>query len=137
MIDASINGVTIWMAHHGPASGRNERSRGDALRNRLKDIMDQCLAKKKDPPRVVVFADKHVKAHVEYERGDYKIDGFLLPSWKLKDGFVYKVDPFAWSNIGSLIMVIPENGNLQGGPCKRGFWEWQTVDITQDERVTI
>lgn len=116
----------LWCAHHGTAAGR-ELSRGNALRNRLKEIYYETLAESKPQPDLVVFADRHEHRHEQVERGDSLIHGFLAPAWKVKDGFTYKVAAFSDPNVGALVITI--DNDVQ--------YKFHTLEIEQDRTITI
>jgi len=126
VITKTIHGTLVYMAHHGPHAGA-EAMRGDALRRNLRKLAFRCNAHKQRVPRIVIYADKHDHWHETYTHADGSvIDGFIMPSWKLKDGFLYKFDPFAFSNIGAFMMTVHTDGTFE--------YKFMTTHIIQ-ERV--
>ena len=127
---AMIEGTNkiMWAAHHGPAAGR-ELSRGVSLRNKLKEIYYRCMATGKVHPDFVVWADKHEHRHGmwEDERNGHIIHGFICPSWKAKDSYVYKVAALEDPNIGALVLEVGEDIK----------YHFKTLEIEQDKMVTI
>lgn len=110
LLRRKIYGHLIYAAHHGPAAGKGI-TRGNALRNRLKQIHYQNLLTNQPVPDLVVFADKHDHHAERVTTQDGRgIDGVILPSWKLLDGYMGKVDPFAFSNIGGMLSTCTERG---------------------------
>jgi hypothetical protein len=126
IIKGKINGVEVWTAHHGSGAGA-ELARGNALRNKLREIYYGCKADGLSIPRVVVMADRHEHRHERFERKDEIIDGFLLPAWKVKDGYIYKISPFARPSIGALVVTYG----------KSITWQFLTMDVRQDEVIKL
>jgi len=126
IIKGKINGVEVWTAHHGSGAG-GELARGNALRNKLREIYYSCKADGLNIPRVVVMADRHEHRHERFERGGDVIDGFLLPAWKVKDGYIYKVSPFSRPSIGALVVTY---GKLI-------TWQFLTMEVRQDEVINL
>jgi hypothetical protein len=62
------------------------------------------------PPEMFVFAHYHHHQHEQIEIGGKTIGGYLLPSWKLIDAYVSRINPFAFSNIGCMISVCTKSG---------------------------
>lgn len=113
----------LWAAHHGTAAGK-ELSRGNALRNRLREIQYETLREGKVAPDLVVYADRHEHRHEVFED---RIHGFLAPAWKVKDGFTYKVAAFSDPNVGALVVTVDDK--IEHKFC--------TLEVEQDRTVTI
>lgn len=124
MIDGS--NTLLWAAHHGTAAGK-ELSRGNSLRNKLREIYYESQAEGKAHPDLVVYADRHEHRHEQFERGKSMIHGFLAPAWKVKDGYTYKVAAFSDPNVGALVVTIDDE-------IKHKFL---TLEVEQDRTVTI
>jgi hypothetical protein len=126
IVKGRINGMEVWTAHHGSVAG-GTLSRGNSLRCKLREIYFGCKADGVGVPGVVVMADKHEYRHERFEYKNEVIDGFLLPAWKVKDGYIYKVSPFARPSVGALVIVYG----------KEIRWEFLTLDVKQDEVINL
>ena len=126
MVDGSNK--LLWTAHHGTAAG-NELGRGNALRNRLRNIYFETLAENKPQPDLVVYADRHEHRHEVFEgRPGLEIHGFLAPAWKVKDGYTYKVASLSDPNVGALVITVDNNAVDH---------KFLTLEVEQDRTVTI
>jgi len=117
-----LHGHMIYAAHHGATAGDGYHA-GNALRNKIKQLDYECLVNGEPSPEMAVFADKHTKQKETVNIYGREIQGYILPSLKLKDGFVYKVKPFAFSNIGAMVTTVTENEMIS---------KFLTIHIEQD-----
>jgi hypothetical protein len=100
-----VGGKLIYARHHGPAAGKG-MSRGNALRQSLKNIYYENIRNEEEIPDLVVSAHTH-KHHKEIVSfGKREIIGAILPSWKLLDEHMNRIDAFAFSNVGSMLTTI-------------------------------
>jgi hypothetical protein len=113
----------VYIAHQGPASGRG-MSAGNPLRNKIKSNCYEFLTNDEPIPDYMIFAHYHVHQHERVEIGNKTIDGYLLPSWKLIDNYVSRINPFAFSNIGAMLMTCKDSAIT----C-----EMLTIHIQQDK----
>lgn len=104
-----IHGNLIYAAHQGPGTGRGINT-GNPLRSWMKTTHYEMTMTGQAPPDMFVFGHRHVHQHERIEIAGHTTDGFLLPSWKLLDGFVNRVNPFAFPNIGSMVSVCDASG---------------------------
>jgi hypothetical protein len=105
----TVEGQLIYAAHHGPGPGRGSNF-GNPLRAKLRLLEMQLDRLRQPKPAAVFYAHAHVPTQERlYYSGGF-IDGYILPSWKLPDGYVNKIDPFSWSNIGCAISTVTETG---------------------------
>jgi hypothetical protein len=110
ILKKTVAGKLIYAAHHGAAAGAGYTV-GNVLRNKLKTLDFECAMNRTPSPDMVVFADKHNPIHVDYDNNfGHTIKGFILPSWKLIDAYVYRVSAFAFSRIGAMISTCTDNG---------------------------
>ena len=100
----------IYAAHHGPSAGKGA-ARGNALRNRLRQLDWQCRMTGQQVPDMVVWADKHDPHEEIYTTQDgHRITGYILPSWKILDEYMYRVDAFAFSRVGAMVSTHTDRG---------------------------
>lgn len=125
-----VEGKVIWWAHHGPGPGRGN-NQGNALRNALKSLLVQCLANNETSPDIVVYGHTHSPTYETATLGRHTVHGFILPSLKAKDAYIYKVQPFALNSVGVLLFDI--NKQFPAGRLENGWWEWQTLEVVQDK----
>ena len=113
----------VYVAHQGPSAGRGLNT-GNPLRNKIKASCYEFLTNNEPLPDYMIFAHYHVHQHERVEIGNKTIDGYLLPSWKLIDNYVSRINPFAFSNIGAMLMT-----------CKPGKvdCEFLTIHVQQDK----
>lgn len=108
-----INGVR-FDATHKPGSGPGKRAHtvGNTFAMWLKTLYHTALEEGKVPPRYVLTAHHHVflRRDVYTTQGKRVMTGYICPSWKLKDEFVYTVAPFNLSNIGMLAFEVSKDG---------------------------
>jgi hypothetical protein len=105
-----VNGKLLYATHHGPAAGKGF-NRGNAIRNKLKQIHYQNSMYKQPIPDIVVWADKHDHwEEVVHFQDGRTMKGYVLPSWKLLDEYMYKVDATAFSNIGAMLSTCTDEG---------------------------
>lgn len=110
LLKKTVYGKLIYAAHHGPAAGKGQ-ARGNALRNYLKTLDYQARMTGQRVPDMVVVADKHDHIpEVITTQDGHKMRGYILPSMKLLDGYMYKVNPFAFSNIGAMVSTCTSSG---------------------------
>jgi hypothetical protein len=86
------------------------------------------IARGKEIPRFIVFGHRHAKQHIQWEFEDILVDAFILPSFQAKTDWFYSVDPFAYNNIGMLMIDIPADGvgrNLS--------WDWSAVEVSEHQ----
>ncbi len=110
-----LNGRTIWYTHHGASAG-DGANRGDAYRNWLKRIYQNCVFDKVDKPDLVVTAHYHKPIYQSYVFDYHTIHGVILPSWQQKTRYAYKVAPFQRNDIGMTITEISEAGDIRVRP---------------------
>jgi len=128
---ATVNGVRFDIAHHGPSIGTRNWTRGNVLLATMRSMYIDCLESECDPPRFYVRAHRHVWQHrtLHDRNGRVVMDGFALPSWKLKDDFAYMVAADALSNIGLVYVIVEPDG--------RTWWDDCRVDVQQDKVLTL
>lgn len=127
-LSARINGVDCLFFHHGPNKGKGA-NKGNALRNRLRDMYYDYRDAGKNPPQLVVTADKHAHWYEAFSRnGQVAIHGIISPAWQVKTDFVYKVVPEALANVGGVIIQITAAGEISHKFC--------TIEV-DEERIAL
>jgi len=109
VLKKKVCGKLIYVAHHGPGPGRGINA-GNMLRNKVKQLDYDLRRENQQSPDMVVFAHQHQHQRERVYFDDHFTDGFILPSWKLLDSYINRVNPFAWSNIGAMISECSEAG---------------------------
>jgi hypothetical protein len=100
----SVNGVDCLFYHHGAKKGKGA-NKGNPLRNKLRDLYYDYRDAEKNPPQLVVTADKHEHWYEPFARnGKIAIHGFISPAWQAKTDFVGQVAPESLTNIGGVVM---------------------------------
>lgn len=77
-------------------------------------------------PRYVLTAHHHgyLRREVYDLAGNVRLTGFICPSWKLKDSYVYTVAPFGITSIGMLAFDVDCDGSVTE-------YDWR-IPVTQD-----
>lgn len=108
----------LWVAHKGPGTGEGANE-GNSLRNKVKQLMVEEIKFGRTPPRMVVFAHRHIKTHVQVDLGNYHADAWILPPFCAKSEFGFGVSPFSVTQVGGLVLRISD----------RLEWEWKVTDV--------
>lgn len=112
-LKVDINGVKFDLAHDGLSVGQRAWTDDNTLRSVIKSILFQGLLYKQDVPRYFIRAHRHQFIPAEYERGAYRIEGFVCPCFQIKTTYGNSVT--ASSNkppdIGMLIVVVEDDGS--------------------------
>lgn len=108
----SVNGVLFDIAHQGFSLGQRHWTRSNTMRAYLHSRWMDCLEHGMPMPRYIIRAHKHTAGHAILENAEGKtvVEGWLMPAWKLKDEYIYQVEPEAVSTIGLLVFEVLENG---------------------------
>jgi hypothetical protein len=110
----SVNGVRFDVAHKpGSGPGSRTQTHGNAFGAWLKSLYLAGL-EEGAYPRYVLTAHHHqyLRRDVYTLRGSVALTGFLLPSWKVKDSYIYQVAPFALASVGMLAFDVAEDGHV-------------------------
>ena len=89
-IRKSVNGVGFDVSHHGANLGNTPLTEENGMYQKLKAIYFDSLNYKQPLPNFWIRAHLHRFAHVRYDGIQGSIDGFVLPSFQMKTGYVYK-----------------------------------------------
>lgn len=127
VLDTKINGVNCLFFHHGPNKGGGA-NKGNAVRNRLRNMYYDYRDAGREPPQLVVTADKHQHWYEPFVRPNFTMHGIISPAWQVKTDFVYKVAPEALSNIGGVIIEISASGKISH--------EFVTIEVNE-ERIML
>ena len=105
-----IDGVLIDVAHHGPAAGIREWTRGNIARLYLLDRMMTD-----DPPaRVYLRAHRHEPVWATQHRGDVTADLLVTPAYQLPSAYVRQVAQSPSAAVCGLIALEVTDGQLTG-----------------------
>jgi hypothetical protein len=110
----SVNGVRFDVAHKpGSGPGSRTQTHGNAFGNWLRSLYLAGLEEGAHP-RYVLTAHHHqyLRRDVYTLRGSVALTGFILPSWKVKDSYVYTVAPFALASVGMLAFDVQDDGRV-------------------------
>lgn len=111
VLNLKVNGVDCLFFHHGANKGKGA-NKGNSFRNRMKDMYYDYRDAGKNPPQLVVTADKHAHWYEPFVRGDFMMHGIISPAWQVKTDFVYKIASEALTNIGGAIIEITADGKI-------------------------
>jgi len=110
-----VNGRWLWFTHHGPATGRGV-NQGNALRNWLRDLFEECKQENLTPPDFVITGHVHkpyYSVHVGRLNGQYhSIHGMITPSWQSKTRYAYKVAALQKNKIGMQWFGVTKEGGI-------------------------
>lgn len=118
-IRKSVNGVGFDISHHGANLGNTPLTEENGLYQKVKAVYFDSLNFKQPCPRYWVRAHLHRFAHVRYDGAQNSIDGFVLPSFQMKTGYVYKrfngrTTP---SDIGMVWVKVDSDGRTEWDRC--------------------
>lgn len=131
VLDLKVNSINCLFFHHGSNKGSGA-NKGNAVRNRLRNMYYDYRDAGKEPPQLVVTADKHAHWYEPFVRPNFTMHGIISPAWQVKTDFAYKVVPEALANIGGAIIEITADGQILFNP-KRDFI---TIEVNE-ERITL
>jgi hypothetical protein len=117
----------VFAAHHGPGAGAGA-AKGNALRGKLKNLYFESMENRQPMPKLIVTAHVHQHAHEMIDRGGHEYHWYTLPSWKLPDDFLNRINPFAFNNIGAMLSTCTPDGIAS---------EYKTVHVEQIKTVTL
>ena len=104
----NVDGVLIDVAHHGPAAGIREWTRGNIARLYL---LDRMLTD--DPPaRVYLRAHRHEPVWATQHRGDVTADLIVTPAYQLPSAYVRQVAQSPSAAVCGMIALEVEDGQL-------------------------
>lgn len=132
---ATIGGVVIDYAHHGPTPGIRQWTHGNQLRYYLKSLMNDEIHRGRRPPRIVLRAHFHSLAWETVRMnttswGMVTSDIFVLPSYCGLSEYGQQATRSAYLINHGLIAYEIEGGRLQGiHPLCR------TVDLRTEEEL--
>ena len=130
-IVGEVNGKVIDVSHHGGTAGNSILTDNSPLYSRLKVVYTDCLEHDQKIPRLWVRAHLHRYVHTVHEGAKGIIDGFILPSFQCRTGYVYRRfnNRKKPSDIGMVLATISKNGDLS--------YETVIQPIEQDSVVRI
>jgi len=130
VLKLNINGKRFWFAHQGANPGKDGTgTKGNGLRNKLKQIYNDCIERGEPHPDTVIFSHFHHKWHEQIDTRRGTIDGFVLPSWQMKTDWAMRYFPFEVENIGGLIMTVSAEGVIR--------WEWSCMEFESTKEIMI
>lgn len=115
-IRPTIAGALFDIAHEGPRAGKMEWTKGNQLRSFARGMVIDDMAHCRKPPRVIIRAHGHHKCHETVRVNGWKVDAFLTPAWKARDGYAHKVaSHLHLSDIGGLVIHIKDGEVVEEG----------------------
>ena len=125
-----VDGVRFDLAHDGLSVGSRAWTDDNTLRSVIKSILFQNLLYKQEVPRYFIRAHRHQFIPAEYERGTYRIDGFVCPCFQLKTSYgnSFTASSSKPPDIGMLIVVVEEDGSSRW-LCPRVQWPKERYDV--------
>jgi hypothetical protein len=103
-----VDGVLLDVAHHGPAVGIREWTRGNIARLYLLDRMMTD-----DPPaRVYLRAHRHEPVWATQHRGDVTADVIVTPAYQLPSAYVRQVAQSPSAAVCGMVALEIEDGQL-------------------------
>lgn len=122
ILKKTVDGHLIYAAHQGTGAGKGA-NRGNALRNNLKNLCIESTLNNQQLPDMVVYAHMHDACHETYHFGKHTVEGFVLPSFKLMDEYVYRVNAFAFNQVGAMVTTC-QHGQIES--------EFFLIHVNQD-----
>jgi len=111
--DFTVNGVRFLVAHK-PGSGPGSRTQtlGNAYQNWLRSLYLGALEAGGCAPRYVLTAHFHqyLTRSVYRTSGEVALTGVSLPAWKVKDEYVFSVNPFGLAQVGMVALEVQPDG---------------------------
>lgn len=105
-----VDGVMIDAAHHGPAAGIREWTKGNIARLYL---LDRLLTD--DPPaRVYLRAHRHEPVWATQHRGDVTADLLITPAYQLPSAYVRQVAQSPSAAVCGMLALEIRDGDLAG-----------------------
>jgi len=113
-IEVKFEDLTIGIAHHGPTLGMRPQTRGNPVREYLRDIAIEALADRRQPPDISVFAHWHQYYHeaidVPTMQGKRTVHAYFTPALCAADKLTIRnIKKLVLSDIGTLGMEIVGN----------------------------
>lgn len=100
-------GVRLDIAHHTSAGGYPWTRGGSALRLAAKTVWQYRVARRIDPPHLVIRSHNH---HYQDSGGNYETHAILTPAWTTATEYMYRVGhENELSDIGGIVVAC-ENG---------------------------
>jgi hypothetical protein len=90
VIRKTVNGIGFDISHHGATLGATPLTEENGLYQRMKAVYFDSLNFKQPIPKYWIRAHLHRFAHVRYDGIQGSVEGFVLPSFQMKTGYVYK-----------------------------------------------
>lgn len=110
-----VNGKSIWFAHQGASAGRGA-NQGNALRNWIRDIFNECVQEGTRPPDFIITGHSHKPYYTpysgRYNGGYHLVHGMICPSWQSKTRYGYKVAALQKSKIGLQYFTVTKDGHI-------------------------
>jgi hypothetical protein len=111
--DFTVNGVRILVSHK-PGSGPGSRNQtlGNAYQSWLKSLYFGALEAGGCAPRYVLTAHHHrfMPRDVYRSDGTVALTGVMLPAWKVKDEYIWQVNPFGLAQVGMVALEVMGDG---------------------------
>jgi len=107
ILKKTVGSKLIYAAHHGASPGRGVNF-GNGLRNYMRNLVYACAGYGQPVPDLIVYGHHHAHCKEIINISGRDIEGRILPSWKLLDGYMNKINPFAFNNIGAMLTVITD-----------------------------
>lgn len=125
-----INGTLFDIAHHGPSAGARTWLLGNNMRYAIRSVYYQAIENGIPVPDHYVRSHRHRWIDPETHKGRHgTITGYITPSFKISDEYVFAVASDALANVGMLIFIIEENGETR--------WICPRIEIEQSEIVKL
>jgi hypothetical protein len=127
VIRKSINGVGFDISHHGASIGNTPLTEENGLTQKMKALYFDSLNYKQEIPRYWIRAHLHRFVYSRYVGAQGSIEGFVLPSFQMKTGYVYKrfngrTTP---SDIGMIWIRVDKDGSTS--------WDKEVLNVFQDK----
>lgn len=111
--DFTVNGVRFLVAHKpGSGPGSRNQTQGNAYQGWLKSLYLGALEAGGCAPRYVLTAHHHqyLTRSVYRASGEVALTGVMLPAWKVKDEYIWQVNPFGLAQVGMVALEVLEDG---------------------------
>lgn len=111
--DFTVNGIRFLVAHKpGSGPGSRVQTQGNAYQGWLKSLYLGALEAGACAPRYVLTAHHHryLTRNVYRSSGEVALTGVMLPAWKVKDEYIWQVNPFGLAQVGMVALEVLEDG---------------------------
>ena len=109
-----VDGVLFDVAHHGPSLGIRHWLRGRTLRYMTQSLMQDCIARGKKPPDVILRAHRHELVWITERYMNYTCEAIALPAYCGMTHYAQQATQSAFLLTCGLVALVLEDGQVTG-----------------------